>query len=338
MNRCLDIALNGIGKVSPNPLVGSVLVYDNQIIGEGFHEKYGLSHAETNAIKNVKDKRLISKAILYVNLEPCSHHGNTPPCCEMIVSNNIKHVVIGCLDSSSKVNGKGIDYLKSKGVKVTLGVLEKQCKHINRRFFVNHQLNRPYIILKWAQSKDGFIDKKRVNNQKGINWITQKETKKIVHQWRAQEDAILVGRKTVNNDNPELTVRESKGMNPLRLVMDPNLKLNLDSNVFNMQSKTIIVNQIKNQSSNHLTYLKIKENNNLNDLFKYLQKHKIGSIIVEGGAETINYFIQKNIWDEARVITGDVNFKDGLKAPKINGKYKSLKRINKDILHTYLND
>tara|TARA_B100001093_G_C26793241_1_gene999945 strand:+ start:342 stop:1358 length:1017 start_codon:yes stop_codon:yes gene_type:complete len=338
MNRCLDLALNGIGKVSPNPLVGSVLVYDNQIIGEGFHEKYGLSHAETNAIKNVKDKSLISKAILYVNLEPCSHHGNTPPCCEMIVSNNIRHVVIGCLDNSTKVNGKGIDYLKSKGVKVTLGVLEEQCKNINRRFFVNHQLNRPYIILKWAQSKDGFIDKKRVNNQKGINWITQKETKKIVHQWRAQEDAILVGRKTVTNDNPELTVRESKGMNPLRVVMDPNLKLNLDSNVFNMQSKTIIVNQIKNQSSNHLTYLKIKENNNLNDLFKYLQKHKIGSIIVEGGAKTINYFIQKNIWDEARVITGDVNFNDGLKAPKINGKYKSLKRINKDIIHTYLND
>ena len=338
MERCIKLALNGIGNVSPNPLVGSVLVFKNQIIGEGFHEKYGLAHAETNAIKNVKDKNLISKAILYVNLEPCSHHGNTPPCCEMIVKNKIKHVVIGCLDSSSKVNGKGINYLKKNGVTVTLGVLEKKCKHLNRRFFINQQLKRPYIILKWAQSKDGFIDKKRVDNQKGINWITQKETKKIVHTWRAQEDAILVGRKTVTHDDPELTVRESIGENPIRIIIDPKLKLNHNYNVFNSQSQTIIVNHIKNQSLNHLTFLKTQENNILSELFKHLQKNKIGSIIIEGGAKTINYFIKKNIWDEARVIKGDINFNDGLIAPKINRKYNSLKKINKDILYIYLND
>ena len=232
MARCLELAKKGAGYVSPNPMVGCVIVYENKIIGEGYHQKYGDHHAEVNAINSVKEQNLLSKSTLYVNLEPCAHFGNTPPCCEYIVSKKITKVVIGSKDISKKVNGLGIKFLQEHNVKVKLDVLSKQCTDLNKRFF-NFQKNKiPYIILKWAETKDGFIDVIRKKNNKGINWITNENTKLLVHQWRSEEDAILVGRKTVENDNPKLTVRKVDGKNPVRIVLDPTLKLKTSFNVF----------------------------------------------------------------------------------------------------------
>ena len=250
MNRCLELASKGSGKVSPNPLVGCVIVYQNKIIGEGFHQKYGGNHAEVNAINSVKNQELLAASILYVNLEPCSHFGKTPPCCELIVRKKIPKIVIGCADVSSKVNGSGVAFLKNHNLEVTQNVLNEKCKKLNIRFFHFQKTQIPYIILKWAQTKDGFIDKIREQNQKGINWITEKETQIIVHKWRSEEDAILVGRKTIENDNPELTVREYTGLNPLRIVIDSNLKLKLKHKVFNNDAPTVIVNNLLEKKNN----------------------------------------------------------------------------------------
>jgi len=338
MLQCLALAKKGIGKVSPNPLVGSIVVYKNKIIGKGYHEKYGLHHAEVNAINSVKNKALLSQSILYVNLEPCSHHGNTPPCCEFIVKNKIKTVVIGCLDSSAKVNGKGIEYLKNNGVEVITDVLKSKCNWANRRFFTNHINKRPYIILKWAQTKDGFIDKIRTPESTGINWITSQETKRTVHKWRNEEDAILVGRRTVEVDNPELTVRKVKGKNPLRIVIDPELKLNRTKKIFNFKAKTIVLNYKIDKIEKNIRYLKTTNNSAITDLFTQLQKEKISSLIIEGGAKTINYFIKNNLWDEARVLIGNTEFKKGLKAPEIKKNSSNTSSISKDKLVTYYND
>jgi diaminohydroxyphosphoribosylaminopyrimidine deaminase/5-amino-6-(5-phosphoribosylamino)uracil reductase len=339
MQRCLQLAKKGIGNVSPNPLVGCVIVCKDKIIGEGYHQKYGEKHAEVNAIESVKDKNLLKNSTLFVNLEPCSHWGKTPPCCELIVKNKIKHVVIGCLDSSEKVNGKGIDYLNKNGVEVTIDVLKKKkCIWINRRFFENQIKNKPYIILKWAQTQDGFIDKKREKNKTGINWITSNKTKVITHQWRKEEDAILVGRKTVENDNPELTVREVTGINPIRIVLDPELKLNSNYKVFNNQAKTIVVNHKNSKIVNNIEYLKTEKKSTIEELLKNLNKKKIGSLIVEGGAETLNYFIQNNLWNEARILIGDKKFKVGTKAPTLNKKNRIISSLNQDQLHTIYND
>ena len=338
MSVCLELALKGIGNVSPNPLVGSIVVYDNKIIGKGYHQKYGHSHAEVNAIESVENKDLLSKSTLYVNLEPCSHHGKTPPCCEFIAKNKIKKVVVGCLDKSSKVNGKGIAYLKNNDVEVVSGVLEKESIWINRRFFTSQTQNRPYIILKWAQTKDGFIDKKREQKSKGINWITSPLTKKIVHHWRHEEDAILVGRKTVEIDNPELTVREIKGDNPIRIVIDPELKLIKEKKIFNKDAKTIIVNHKFNKIEHNIEYLKTSPSNTIGELLHFLQNQKISSLIIEGGSKTINYFLSHNLWDEARVLIGNIEFNEGLKAPVIKKTHKNIKDLKEDTLITYYND
>ena len=338
MKRCLQLANKGIGNVSPNPLVGSVIVHNNKIIGEGYHKKYGESHAEVNAIANVENKELLSESTIYVNLEPCSHHGKTPPCCELIVKHKIKHVVVGCLDYSEKVNGKGIHYLEKHGVKVTIDVLKEKCFWINRRFFENQIKNKPYIILKWAQTQDGFIDKKRVENETGINWITSEKTKIITHNWRKEEDAILVGRKTVENDDPELTVREIDGKNPIRIVLDSELKLSSDYKIFNDKAKTIVINQKESKIINNIEYLKTDKNSTINDLLTHLQKNKIGSLIVEGGAETLNFFIKNNLWNEARVLVGNKQFKEGVKAPYINKNNSIISSLNQDKLHTFYND
>jgi diaminohydroxyphosphoribosylaminopyrimidine deaminase/5-amino-6-(5-phosphoribosylamino)uracil reductase len=334
----LELANKGIGNVSPNPLVGCVIVYNDQIIGQGYHQKYGESHAEVNAIKSVKDKTLLPQSTLYVNLEPCSHYGKTPPCCELIAKHKIKHVVVGCLDYSEKVNGKGIKFLKNHGVEVTTDIIQEECFWINRRFFENQIKNKPYILLKWAQTKDGFIDKIRTSGNKGINWITSAPTKKIVHKWRSEEDAILVGRKTVENDNPELTVREVKGTNPLRIVLDSELQLNANYKVFNNESKTLVVNQKISKIENNVEYLKTGGNSTIKDLLEYLYQKKISSIIVEGGMKTLDYFIQHNLWNEARVLVGNKEFKEGLKAPVIKKTHKNIKDLKEDTLITYYND
>ena len=338
INRCIKLALNGAGYVSPNPLVGCVIVYNGSIIGEGYHREFGKEHAEVNAINSVKEISLLSKSTLYVNLEPCSHHGKTPPCCNLIVKMKIPKVVIGCKDYSKKVNGTGIAFLKQNGVEVVENILEEKCKKLNARFFNFHKRKFPYIILKWAKTNDGFIDLNRNSNQLGINWITEKETQVLVHKWRAEEDAILVGRKTVLNDDPELTVRKFKGKQPLRIVIDPELKLDLNKKIFNDNNNTIIVNNKVNKVSNNLTYLKLKSENIILNLLNYLHEINIMSIIVEGGKETIDYFLKLNYWNEARVIEGNIKFKNGLESPKIERKYSAIQNIGKDIIYTYYND
>jgi diaminohydroxyphosphoribosylaminopyrimidine deaminase/5-amino-6-(5-phosphoribosylamino)uracil reductase len=317
MQRAIDLARHGSGRVAPNPMVGAVIVLDYRIIGEGYHQNYGGPHAEVNAIDQVKNKELLKEATIYVTLEPCAHHGKTPPCADLLVRHQLKRVVIGCLDPFSKVNGKGIEILQKAGIQVDTGVLEKECRELNKRFFTFHERQRPYVILKWAQTKDGFLDKTRAENEMGINWITAPETKVLVHKWRSEEQSILVGRKTVQNDDPSLTVRELSGNNPIRVIIDSQLKLSPDLNVFSDDAPTLIFNRVKNEVKGNNEWIKISETNTeliLNELFK----RNVLSVFVEGGSRTLQYFIFGNVWDEARVIIGDVHFGSGKRAPIIS--------------------
>ena len=333
IDKCIRLARKGALDVSPNPMVGCVIVNDGEIIGEGYHKEYGKNHAEVNAINSVNDKSVLKNSILYVNLEPCCHHGKTPPCTDLIIKYNIPKVVIGCIDTFSKVSGQGIKKLKDNSVDVIYGVLEKDCIELNKRFFCYHIKKRPYIILKWAKSKDNFIAP--INQEKPF-WMTCEKSKKLVHSWRAEEDAILVGRKTVVADNPSLTVRMSKGKNPLRIVIDKELKLNEKSNVFDDQAETIVFNNIKSTIVDKTTYLKADFNNLNQDILNQLYNRDILSVIIEGGAITINSFIEKNLYDEIRIFTTDKFLKKGVdspKLPKVNLIKTSI--INNDKLEVY---
>ena len=317
MQRCIELASKTMGCASPNPMVGSVIVYNNKIIGEGYHEKYSSHHAEVNAINSVKDKSLLSKSTLYVNLEPCAHFGKTPPCSDLIIQNKIPEVVIGCVDTFSEVSGKGIERMRSVGIDVKVGVLENESRELNKRFFTFHEKKRPYIILKWAESKDGFIAPK---NQTKPFWMTSSESKKLAHKWRAEEDAILVGRITAEKDNPSLTVREVEGSNPIRIVIDKDLKLSADFNLFNNDAKTIVFNQLKSEENNSNNYIKINFNNLTKNILQELHKQNIQSIIIEGGTKTLQSFIDKNLWDEARIFTTKKTLTEGVKPPTIEGE------------------
>ncbi|MDC0201821.1 bifunctional diaminohydroxyphosphoribosylaminopyrimidine deaminase/5-amino-6-(5-phosphoribosylamino)uracil reductase RibD [Flavobacteriales bacterium] len=335
LNKCIEIARLGIGNVSPNPMVGSVIVHNGEIIGEGYHKSYGSNHAEVNAINNVKDKSILSKCTLYVNLEPCSHFGKTPPCSDLIIKHKISKVVIGCVDTYSEVNGKGIEKMRNAGIDVIVGIMEKDSKELNKRFFTFHEKKRPYIILKWAESKDGFI---ALKDQKEPFWMTSKESKKLVHKWRAEEDAILIGRITAEKDNPSLTVREIEGENPIRIVIDKDLKLSENLNLFNSESETIIFNKMKSDNSSENNYIKINFNNMINSILKELYKQKNQSVIVEGGTTTLQSFIEENIWDEARIFTTDTKLENGVKSPIIKGKKISETEIDTDSLKIIVND
>ena len=353
MNKCLDLAKQGIGKVSPNPMVGSVIVHNNKIIGEGYHEFYGEAHAEVNAVKSVKDKSLLKESTLYVNLEPCAHFGKTPPCANLIVEHQIPRVVIGCVDTFSEVAGKGIEKLINNGIDVKVGVLEKEALALNKRFFTFHNKKRPYIILKWAQTQDGFIDvfrescslsgaemKSPFDSAQGDsldNWITTPSSKKRVHQWRAEESAIMVGTNTALNDNPSLTVREVEGQNPTRIVLDMDLRLPTGLNLFDKSVPTIVFNTIKNESSNNLDFIKIEHENIIPQLIKELHSRNLQSIIIEGGAQLLNSFIDQNLWDESRVFTGIKEFKKGLKAPELKREPQQTETIDTDSLNIYIN-
>ncbi|MDA9807777.1 bifunctional diaminohydroxyphosphoribosylaminopyrimidine deaminase/5-amino-6-(5-phosphoribosylamino)uracil reductase RibD [Flavobacteriales bacterium] len=327
MQRCIELASKAMGCASPNPMVGSVIVYNNKIIGEGYHEKYGYHHAEVNAINSVKDKSLLSKSTLYVNLEPCAHFGKTPPCSDLIIQNKIPEVVIGCVDTFSEVSGKGIERMRSVGIDVKVGVLENESRELNKRFFTFHEKKRPYIILKWAESKDGFIAPK---NQTKPFWMTSSESKKLAHKWRAQEDAILVGRITAEKDNPSLTVREVEGSNPIRIIIDKDLKLSADFNLFNNDAKTIVFNQLKSEENNSNNYIKINFNNLTKNILKELHKQNIQSIIIEGGTITLQSFIDNNLWDEARIFTTNKTLTEGVKPPAIEGEIISEDEIGGD--------
>lgn len=327
MNRCFELALKGSQYAAPNPMVGCVVVYNDKIIGEGYHQKNGEAHAEVNAINSVKDKSVLKESTLYVNLEPCSHFGKTPPCANLISDHKIPEVFISNVDTFSKVAGKGIEKLKSYGCKVTTGILEKKGRELNKRFFTFHEKKRPYIILKWAQTNDGFIAK---NDQSlgEIDWITSKEAKKLVHKWRSEEMGILVGKNTIISDNPSLTTREFSGKSPIRIVLDSKLELNKEFTVFNDCSKTIIINELESKQDNNLEYIKISNSIDLGKMLNVLYKKGITSIFIEGGAKIHSSFINQNLWDEARILTSNTLWKKGIKAPQINKSINFTKEIN----------
>lgn len=331
MRRCLELAVKGLGRTSPNPLVGCVITHENQIIGEGFHNYHGGPHAEVNAIESVNNKELLKESKLFVTLEPCSHFGLTPPCANLIVKHQIPKVVICNTDPYKKVSGNGIKLLKENGVQVTIGVLENAGNEINKRFFESHRHNKPYIILKWAQNQNGLIDKIRSKEETGVNWITQKETKSLTHQWRAQEDAILVGANTVLNDSPKLNVRYASGKHPIRLVLDPNGKIPAN-HVFWTHNTPVIVYSYSNQGyAENVQYAMLtKEKNVLHQVMNHLHSKNVLSVMVEGGAHTINQFIKENLWNEARIITGYNNWQTGVKAPSIKGKFVSKEQFGND--------
>ncbi len=317
MQRCIDLARNGLRAVSPNPMVGCVIVCDDEIIGEGYHQKYGEAHAEVNAINQVKDLNLLSKATLYVSLEPCVHFGKTPPCADLILKHKIPKVVIGCLDPFAKVDGKGSAKLMELGVEVSVGVLEDECRKLNHRFFTFHEKKRPYIILKWAQTQDGFIDSLRETENKATK-ISSEESSVLVHKWRSEEDAILVGRKTVQQDDPELTVRKLEGINPARIILDSHLKtLHGDYKIFNDKALTLVLNLEQTRKNGNCELHKI-ETMELEKVLKKLHEQNFLSVIVEGGAEVLQSFIDKNLYDEARVIKSSKYLKKGVEAPKIS--------------------
>ena len=318
MLRCIELAKQAEGLTYPNPMVGSVVVYDGKIIGEGYHQKYGTPHAEVNAINSVKDKSLLSKSTLYVNLEPCSHHGKTPPCSLLIIEKKIKRVVIGCVDTFSEVSGKGIEMLQNAGIKVQVGILEEESRELNKRFFTYHEKKRPYIILKWAETADGFIDYNReVVKDNRPTWISNAQSLRLVHKWRSREQAILVGSTTALKDNPSLTVRSWSGKSPLRIVIDRNNKLPNDLPLFDKSVETVMFTS-KISEARDITQIKINNfDNPIPEIVEYLYEREIQSIIIEGGSTILTQFINQNLWDEARVFIGKDRFIDGLKAPKL---------------------
>ncbi|MEP1487291.1 MAG: bifunctional diaminohydroxyphosphoribosylaminopyrimidine deaminase/5-amino-6-(5-phosphoribosylamino)uracil reductase RibD [Algibacter sp.] len=343
IKRCLQIAKNGLGSTRPNPMVGSVIVYNDNIIGEGYTNEYGGNHAEVNAINSVLDKTLLKQATLYVTLEPCSHYGKTPPCSDLIIKHKIPNVVIGCIDDNEKVAGKGVKKLKAAGCQVEVGILENECKTHHKRFFTFHNKKRPYIILKWAETKDGFIAPKTKNEQKPI-WITNKTSRQLVHKWRAEEQSILVGTNTVIQDNPSLTTRDWFGHNPIRVVIDKDEKLSRNLAVFNNEAETIIISGMteeKRQKAKNIEFESIDWNlkhDIAKQICEILYKNGITSIIIEGGKKTLQTFIDEALWDEARVFIGQSEFKDGTKAPHITRNLISEENIKNDILKTYTND
>ncbi|OCB78037.1 bifunctional diaminohydroxyphosphoribosylaminopyrimidine deaminase/5-amino-6-(5-phosphoribosylamino)uracil reductase RibD [Flavobacterium crassostreae] len=319
LHRCIALAKNGLGTTYPNPMVGSVIVYNNTIIGEGWHKKAGEAHAEVNAIRSVKDQSLLKKATIYVSLEPCSHHGKTPPCSDLILEHQIPNVVIGTVDPNVQVAGRGIKKLESAGVKVTVGVLEKECRALNKRFFTYHLQKRPYIILKWAQTNDGFIAPKQKTEQKPV-WITNRYSRQLVHKWRTEEQAILVGTRTVLEDNPRLDVRDWAGTNPIRMVLDINQRIPKSLHVYNNQVKTIVLtgNKLESEEPNSCMEYLDKDQNIATQIAAIAYKHQIQSVIIEGGSQTLQTFIDADLWDEARVFVGNNTFKTGTPAPRLD--------------------
>ena len=337
IKRCIELAKNGLGTTYPNPLVGSVIVYNNEIIGEGWHRKSGEPHAEVNAVNSVKDKSLLSKSTIYVSLEPCSHFGKTPPCCDLIISHKIPNVVVGTIDPNSKVAGEGIRRLQENGVNVTVGVLEKECNELNKRFFTFHKKKRPYIILKWAESQDGFIAPSEKEKKEPV-WISNEFSRQLVHKWRSEEQSILVGTNTVLDDNPKLDVRDWTGENPTRIILDRNGKISNDYFVKDGKTKTIIITEQENLtfSENCICENAIFDIELTKTIADISYKYGIQSIIIEGGRQTLQSFIDDNLWDEARVFIGNIRLKSGIKAPVLNENFQT-KSIKEDQLKLYFN-
>lgn len=343
MARALQLANNALGSAAPNPAVGAVIVHAKKIIGEGFTSSYGGPHAEVNAIKAVADTALLESATLYVTLEPCSHFGKTPPCADLIVEHGIPRVVIGLPDPHEKVAGKGIQKLKNAGCEVVLGILEKQCYAHHKRFLTFHENKRPYIILKWAETANGFLapEPDLRNNIPEPYWITGPTSRQMVHQWRAEEQAILVGTTTVLHDNPQLNVRHWKGKNPVRIVIDRSLKIKGDYHVLDGSVPTLILTEVTDASEHlkgieyqHLDFSK----NVAHQICSILWQRNLMSMMIEGGAKTLQTFIDEGLWDEARVFTGTTTFTNGIPAPIISKESVSAITLEQDKLNFYQND
>lgn len=315
MQRCIQLGKEGEGNVAPNPMVGAVLVCGNKIIGEGYHKKYGQAHAEVNCINNVSEenKELIAKSTLYVSLEPCSHFGKTPPCADLIIQNKIQKVVIGCKDVFKEVSGKGIQKLKHAGVEVITGILENECKERNKRFFTYHEKFRPYIILKWAQSANGKTGRE---NKRVL--ISNDYSNRLVHKWRSGEAGIFIGTNTALQDDPLLTTRLWNGKNPVRIIIDNELRLPPALKIFNDEAKTIVYNLVKNSNENNVVHIQLEKENFIDQLVHSLFEMNIQSVMIEGGTKTLQSFIDKNLWDEARVITNEeLIIEQGFSAPEM---------------------
>jgi diaminohydroxyphosphoribosylaminopyrimidine deaminase/5-amino-6-(5-phosphoribosylamino)uracil reductase len=342
MQRCLELASLGLGNVSPNPMVGCVIVSEGKIIGEGYHEKIGEAHAEVNAVKAVFEKYgteaaalLLKNATAYVSLEPCAHFGKTPPCADLLIRHQLKRVVIGNRDPFEAVDGKGIEKLKNAGIEVSSGILEKECSWLNRRFFTRILQKRPYIILKWARTANGFF----APTGDGQRWISGPLAKRLVHKWRTEEDAVLVGKRTALVDNPQLNAREWPGRNPVRLLIDRNLEIPSEHHLYNNEAKTIIFNEIKTDVVGNIHFIQME------DMHYYLPQKiafqlylmDIQSVIIDGGANLLDQFITAGLWDEARVFTSAVSWADGVLSPQINGMITEVQQIGKDQLSIYQN-
>lgn len=339
MLRCIELAKKGAGFVAPNPMVGAVLVYNYNIIGEGYHQQFGQAHAEVNCINSVidEDKPLIENSTLYVSLEPCAHVGKTPPCTDLIIHHKIPKVVIGCKDPFEEVDGKGIEKLKNVGIEVIVGIAEKEAIDLNKRFFTFHKKKRPFIILKWAQSSNHKIahaDYSRVQ-------ITNDYTNRLVHRWRSEEAAIMVGTNTALYDNPALNVRHWTGKNPVRLVVDMNLRLPHDLKIFDRQQATVIFNSIKHEEEENLLFYKIEKPDSLVDeIMKVCYEMHIQSILIEGGNKLSESFINEGAWDEGRVIENtSMIINNGLNAPVLtNHHLTKTETISTDLISYYQNN
>jgi diaminohydroxyphosphoribosylaminopyrimidine deaminase / 5-amino-6-(5-phosphoribosylamino)uracil reductase len=333
MQRCIQLAMNGSGFTAPNPMVGSVIVHNDTIIGEGWHKEYGKEHAEINALSSVKDHSLLSESTLYVNLEPCSHYGKTPPCSDAIIKSGLKKVVIGMQDPFSEVNGRGISRLKEAGIEVVSGVEETACRKLNKRFITFHEKQRPYIILKWAESADGFIGRpgERVK-------VSNDYTQVLVHRWRSEEVGIMVGTTTVLNDNPRLDARFWNGRNPVRITIDRELKLKEDLNIFDGSQPTLIFTYKEKESGNNCSFITLKRNENeLIQIMQFLYGHNLQSVLVEGGSILLNTFINNAVWDEARVIHAPVTLNSGITAPAFDHSVSHSEKSGDDVINFYYN-
>jgi len=339
MQRCLELATKGRANVKPNPMVGCVIVYDGIIIGESYHKEYGKAHAEVNAINSVKDKRLLSESTLYVNLEPCAHHGKTPPCSDLIVEKKLKRVVVGCKDSFAKVAGKGIEKMQKAGIEVEVGILEKESLELNKAFFTYHSKKRPYIILKWAQTLDAYIDViRRPSDPIGINWITHPNLRMIVHKWRSEESSIMVGAGTAINDNPRLDTREWYGKNPLRILISEFDKIIFSSKLLDNSIPTLVFTNKYIEDYSNTEFINIDfQKQPIKQVLEVLYDKEIQSVIIEGGQQLLQSFINEELWDEARVLIGDKTFGNGLSAPVLKHKHSNNTRFSNDTIIYYNN-
>lgn len=339
MQRCLQLARQGESYVAPNPMVGALLVVDNQIIGEGYHHRYGEPHAEPNAIYSVKNQELLKKATLYVSLEPCSHFGKTPPCANLIVSSGIPRVVIGTLDPNPKVSGRGVKILEDAGIEVTVGVLEKECRELNKRFFIFQEEKRPYVLLKWAQTKDGFIDKTRSSSDEQPLVISNTITRQLTHKMRSENQAIIVSTNTIILDNPSLTVRNWSGRNPIRIGIDRTNRIPDDIHLFDGKIPTLIFTEKLKQNKPNVEFIEISFGKNcIKTMLHKIYERNINSVLVEGGAKLLNSFIEEGLWDEINIEISEQFIGEGIKAPSIIAEIKEVKEYENHKWITFRNN